>query len=369
MGTVRPLTLADGPQLAEVHLSAFGHIGNTEAEVRKAYSPEHLSHVVQHRYAANSASSMVFEVDGKIIGFVLVACRPARLHGETVWIASTSHLAVTVEGRSSLAAIHLLRAVTDGPQDLTYADRSNEAGRKSLSAAGFTSFPSYSLRWAHMMKPGTSLSTRVAERTGLRLVERIGLAIDSVAPASMMKRFIDNLPDRPANISTRELTLDDVVESGSGFLSDFDMHPVFDDRDHVLHEWKLLHSIFTNKRIIKNALVSARGQILGWYIAAIDGDSSAEVLQFIAKPQAQRHGFVSMLHDLREQEVVSAEGELPPGLLHDANGLVSLFSTGMTATSVHSHDAAPLEAFERNRVWLSSLEGEALLNPVASVPR
>ena len=161
MGEVRPATPADLRQMAEIDLTEGVTPGHTEDDVRRAYDEVVPELVFDQPYADHASPSLVFEHEGTVVGFVLVGCQPVVFGGERRWLAVTSHLGVLEEARSTLAGVHLLRAVTDGPQDLVYVDRSNEAGRTALQAAGFEQFPTHSLRWSKLLRPGASAARRV----------------------------------------------------------------------------------------------------------------------------------------------------------------------------------------------------------------
>ncbi len=369
MGGVRELNIDDGPALAQLHLEVFGRGGATEDQVRQAYSPPLLSMILDHQYADHAAPSMVFEDQGDVVGFVLNICRPVMLDGERIWVATTSHLAVRDGSRSSLAGIHLLRAITDGPQDATYIDRSNSSGRKAAEAAGFVPFPAYSLRWTRRMQPAAELSKRLARKAGAPSLRRIEPLVDTVMPALVRNRLSPELPERPAGLTSRELTIENVVEVGSSLLWSADLHPVFDDGVHLKHEWDLLERTYPNCDLLRRGLFSKRGDLVAWYIVLLRTDDRAEVVQFVANKAVQRMAFIHLLHDIADTEHISAAGRLPPNLFYDVEGLGCVVTTNSATVAVHAKNPRVLETFRQGRSWLTSMEGETLINPVWAVPK
>ena|GEM_PF-5826107 len=369
MGDIRPLTLDDGARLAEIHLSVFGHYGNTEDEVRRAYTAPSISMILDHRYRDHVAPSLVFELDGKVVGFVLTMCRPAIYNDDRVWLATTSHLAVEEESRPSLAAIHLLRAVAAGPQDATYIDRSNSAGRKAEQAAGFVPLPSHSLRWTRLMRPGDAASARLAQASRSPLLLRAGPLLDRTMPNKVRNRLSAELPPRPTAIATGELTIDHVTQTGASLLDSPALHPVLDDAEHVRHEWDLLARAQRNAQLVRRVLLSKRGDVVGWYLFFVDPHKRAEVVQFVAKRPAQRMAFLHLLHDLSETDAMDASGRLPLSLLYDIEDLGCKITTHEASTAIHTESSEIRSAFTQNKVWLSGLEGEVLISPLTTVPR
>lgn len=369
MGGVRPLSNDDLPRLAEIHLAAFGHVGNTPAEVERGYVDLLPSVFLDHSDTDHASPSLVFEHEGAVVGFVLVTSRQVRHGDDRIWLASTSHLAVDPEARASLAAIHLMRAITEGPQDLTYVDRSNEASRATLQAAGFVPMPNYSLQWKRMLRPGVSASRRLADRFGGRADFLVGLGrrAESAMPDSLRTRAVPDLPQRPPTLSSVPLTIDHVVTAGPRLMERYELRPLFNDSAVIEREWDLHARARPNSLVARTALVSRRGDVVGWYIADIDADGVAQVLQFVARPEHQRAVFVSMLHDLDEREVDEAIGDLPMSLLYDVEGTGCRLSSDLATTSVHASDDRLIELFRHNRAWLSAIEGEFLLNPPAAV--
>ncbi len=371
MGGVRPLESDDLPRLVEVHLATFGHVGNTRDEIERGYIDKLPSVFLEHSDADHASPSLVFEHEGSVVGFVLVVSRQVRFGDERIWLASTSHLAVDPSARSSLAAIHLMRAITEGPQDLTYVDRSNAASRATLQAAGFEPMPNYSLRWRRVLRPAVSASQRLAGRLGGRAEFLVGLGrrADASLPERIRSRTVAELPKRPPTLSSVPLTIDHVVTAGPALMSGYDLHPIFGDASVVEREWNLHALARPNSLVNRTAVVSRRGDVVGWYIDEIEDDGWARVLQFVARPEHRQAVFVSMLHDLDEREAVDVVGDLPLDLLYDAEVAGCRLSSDTATTSVHASDDRLLEVFRRNRAWLSAIEGEFLLNPPAAVRR
>ncbi len=371
MGGVRPLESKDLVQLTDIHFATFGDYGPTREQVDRGYQVKLPELILDNPDSAHASPSLVFEQDGKVVGFVLVACRAVQFRGERLWSATTSHLGVLPDARASLAGIHLLRAAGDGPQDLTYVDRSNAAGRQALKAAGFEQIPSYSLRWEKMLRPGAHVGRRLGDRfaRGAGLLSKVAEQVEASGPGAVRKRAIAELPPLPKTIASEPLTIDVVAAAAPGFLDGIDLHPDFSDRDRLERHWDLLAKARVNSVIVSQAITNRKGDVVGWYVVDINDYGDADVVQFLATPAQQRTVLLALLHDLRERGVVRVEGDLPLSMLYDAEMLGCRPTALDAATSVKTSNPDVLDAFHRGAVWMSALEGEYLMDPPAAVPR
>ncbi len=368
---VRPLEPADLPALAELHVEVYGTFTATPEVIRRGYVERWPALSADSAGSDAVSPSLVFELDGAIVGYVLVGRQPAVFRDERIWVASTSHLTVHPDARASLAAIHLMRAIAAGPQDLTYIDRSNETGRQALRAAGFEQVPAYSLRWEKQLRPGR----RFARRLALRLPRGSDAVIGAVArsedslPNVLRRRALAELPPAPEVLQTESLTIDHVVVAGPRLLERFELHSDVSDRETIAAQWRLLEAARPQSRFVRRALVSRRGDVVGWYIVDIDDIGFAEVIEFASLPQQHRAAKLVMLHDLMEHDVVITQGNLHPENLYDTDSLGGTVITEHATTSVSARDDALLEAFRRNRASLNAVEGEFLIDPTAAVER
>ncbi len=370
MGEVRAVREADLEQMAQVHLNAQGHIGNTVDEVVRGYTVKVPELILNHRYSAHASPSLVFEQDGDVHGFVLVGCQPVVFSGERLWSASTSHLMVDPNARSSLAAVHLLRAVIEGPQDLVFVDRSNTAGRVALQAAGFEQLPASSLRWRKVLQRGTARSQQLASRTRISISRATDVAQqgERLAGRLLRRSLHAELPESPRGISIEELTTEHVADNLSNMLTAADLHPDFSDIGHLEHTWRLIERSRPNSSIIAHAVLNPRGRTLGWYIMDINEFGHAEVVQMMAVDAHRRTVLLQALTQAQINNAVIVEGRLPLDLIYPASDL-GCTVTSSEATSIHTSKPKLLDCFQQGRALLSPLEGEFLINPVSAVPR
>lgn len=371
MFSIRPLETGDIPALPAIHLASFPG-GEDPETVRRGYQtlvPELVER--QRLEAEHRAPSLVAEQEGVVVGFVLVDGRQVEFVDSMLWLATTSHLAVSKEARGGLAAIRLLREVMAGPQDLTYVNQSNPAARQVLRAAGFQQFPAYSLRWDRMLRPATSLASRIGRRLGLPIstvVDRSG-RIETQLPPRVLQRWTPPLPEPSNHLSFGDLTIETVASVGPLLVADADLRPPFGNPAIVKAIWDRLDNDRPRTSKLRLSVRTHRGDVVGWFIVDIEPEGKAEVLQMVVRPEHQRPALVDLLHELRERGVVTVGGELPMSLIYDLEELGCAITSANSTTSVHSTRTGILEAFANGRVLLSHLEGEFLVNPPASADR
>lgn len=370
MGSVRPVEARDLRRLAEIHLAVFGAYPSTEEQVMTAYT-EKATHIVgPSAFSAHASPSLVFEDAGAVTGFVLVGCQPVVFAGERRWAASTSHLAVLPEARSSLAAVHLLREVTKGPQDLVYVDQSNAGGRAALRAAGFEQFPGYSLRWKKVLRRGALRGRQIASRTtklsATRVVELANQA-ETWAPERLRNAFVADLPDKAKRVTTAPLTPEHVWEVASQVVSGFDLHSVFDDPEHLTQNWETLSKRRPNSVIKTKAVVTDRGATVGFFILEKDRVGNGNVIQMAALPRHRQAVLLTIFHEAMTAGALVVHGDLELDMLYDVHDVGGDVECHESTTSVYSDDPKVLETFLQGRALLSLIEGEFLLSPTEMV--
>lgn len=273
------------------------------------------------------------------------------------------------EARSTLAGVHLLRAVTDGPQDLVYVDRSNEAGRLSLQAAGFEQFPTHSLRWSKLLRPGASAARRVATRLPLPVGRALDVArqLEGAGPQRLQQRTTVALPALPKTISTQPLTAEGVAGASAQITAGYDLHSELEDIAHLESLWAIMDRSRAVGDVVSSMVVNRRGDVLGWYLAHINNMGTADVAQLYAVPAHAKVVLLQLLHDMPARGAVEVEGDLPMSLLYATSDLDCEITAVDAATSVFSRDPKVLQSFRDDRALLSQLEGEYLIRPLAGV--
>lgn len=371
MKGIRELVEDDLEALAPLYLSFHEDDSRSERELREAYAFNVPKMFLEPLPGTKSSPSLVYEENGHVEGMIGVAARPFLFGDRRVWGAVTTLLIVSAEASRSLAGVRLVQSALAGPQDFTFVDQSNSAGRQTLRAAGAETIAPYSLRWAKTLRPGAVKATRIAERRlparlrarSARVTEAV-LDTEHQLPSSIKRRIVTELPDRPKGAHVTELTRDDVVQFGPGLLSRFELRPDVGDADFVRSQWDLLELGRSPQRTAKAAVRSDRGKLLGWYIVHVPSNGEAEVVQFVARPESRSRVLTFLLRDAMERGALVVRGDAVPDLLFDLSDLGCTFRIHLSAFSAHSGtDDGLVEAFRRSAAFVSGMEGETLINP------
>src|SRR3954449_12669519 len=147
----RPLERGDLPAAAALfaaHLApaARGRPGDVAAFLGRS--------LLDAPWADPEAPSLVAEdAGGRLLGFVGVQVRPARLGARRVRLAWPEHLVVGPDGRTRAVGVGLLREVVAGPQDATVADTASPIVERMLLRLGATRLELKAVHWVRVLRP------------------------------------------------------------------------------------------------------------------------------------------------------------------------------------------------------------------------
>src|SRR5262245_4790822 len=187
MGHVREFESRDIPQVAGLHRTVFG--GGAEAD-GDAYRSYFEGVFLDHPWHEEGVASRVYEeAGGRISGFLGVVPRRISMDGRPLLAAICSQFVVHPE-RRGMAGLQLLKAVFDGPQDVSISDEANDATRRIWEARGGATAFLHSLRWLRPLRPGRLAAAWLRRRPWLRplaAVSRAGAAIGEALTASLYR--------------------------------------------------------------------------------------------------------------------------------------------------------------------------------------
>lgn len=369
---VRELTTADLDRLAPVYLPLYATDQRDPAVIKQAYDQNFPQLFLDPLDASRHSPSLVYEERGEIQGMVAVANRLFLFRGVPVTAAVTTVLVATEQGSRSLAGVRLLRAVFEGPQDFTFTDQSNKAGRRAMQAAGATSIPTYSLRWEKRLRPSAAFASRIAKRLPSRLAPELQVVVgvtDRYAhhlPGRVRRHAVASVPEPPTGLECSPLTVEDVVAHGPGLLASFDLHPDVSDPTIVQRQWNLLDIGHSRDRLAKVAVRNRSGTMIGWYIIHVDAVGSGEVLQIVADEKAFERVLTLAFHNARDMGALVIRGDVLPHQIFALGDLGCSFQKPR-ATSVQSTNRDLVSAFLCSAAFISGLEGEGFLDPAYTV--
>src|ERR1700756_671785 len=133
MKGVRPCLASDLPDVAALHQRVFHQASGLSTTALSAYMNEGF---FGNPWSDPCIPSLVYEDEGRIVGFLGVVPRKMFLKERPIRVAVSSQLIVDPIAHSSGAAFHLQHRLLSGPQNLSLTDGANDVGHRFWETAG-----------------------------------------------------------------------------------------------------------------------------------------------------------------------------------------------------------------------------------------
>jgi hypothetical protein len=356
---IRPFREDDIGQVAELHRSVFATGPSMSAGLLDRYRSYFREVFFNHPCQREDLPSLVYEEEGKVMGFVGSVARPMRFRGRPVLARLTSQFAVDPRCRG-MVGVKLLQTILNGPQDLTVADEANTPSRTIWEAVGGTTARLNSFTWIYPFRP-CSVAVSVMARRG-----RVAGALAGIsAPAA---RFVDwfttrmrvnpFLPDEP-RLAGNEMDSATLLANLSTGLNQ-SLQPVYDPNS---LEWALGRaSRYEHRGELRKVVVKTKKQeTAGWYISYANPGGVEDVSQISAKPAVARDIFDHLLHGAHQRGAAAVTGAFDPVFMESYVERRCLMRCGPWVL-VHSRNPELTRAFQDGDVFFSRLEGEWCLH-------
>jgi Acetyltransferase (GNAT) domain len=352
LSKIRPFEPIDIPQVAALHLQAFGVVKSPDIDNRyKTYFTDKFIVPSQR----GDLPSLVFEEEnGEVAGFIGVATRHFVTGGRRIRAAVSTQFIVDPRARSRLIAVALLRNFLNGPQDLSFTDEANETSRRLWEKLGGSTSALYSLHWIAPLRPANLLLSKLRSRLG-RVMTLAGPA------ASLIDGIIPKLPFRGKRASTHlevePLHAHALANLMSDFSDDVMLHPEYDAAPlgHLLDDaaqpkpdWDLQALLLRDRH----------RRVAGWYLYCLSRKRTAEVLQVGYRRGHQAETIDHLFNHARRGGAISIAGRLEP---HMGKALASqdcLLYRRDYSMLIHSRDRGILDAIHSGKAFISRLDGE-----------
>jgi hypothetical protein len=351
---IRPFQREDIPQVVEVFRWAFQRNGNHVPGELESYFDWVF---FQNPWYDDELPSWVHVADdGRIDGFVGVQPKRLQFRRRRLRVITATKL-MAGPTATPLVASRLLRRVLAGPQDLLYSDISNDAGRRIFEALGGSTIMLYSLKWQRPLRPARHAISWLEARGTAGVVTRMLRPIGSAADAVLSRGGPTRVPAIPAGYAVDDLSLDMLAERLPDLVGNRLLHPDYDERwlDWVLRVAKQTKPGATLRRRI---VYDATQQPAGWFLYFLDGAGAAEVLQLVARKDAQAVVFDTILADAWEAGATIISGRLEPTMVEEMSARHCLFRRADHWTLVQTNDPEILATIAAGTGFLSRLEGE-----------
>lgn len=349
MATIRPFEAGDALEVARLF------------QVVSPESPWPVEHLAQYMREVLCESpwcdpeipSWVAVEDGKIIGIESIVPRP-MMHGKRAIRAAVSCQTFVHPQYRGLAAIQLMRALLNGPQDITIADGATLSAAKVWEAMGGLVSPLHRMSWIRPLRPAQSaLALAAWRRRGLRPLAALGKPFAAVADACLTR--IPPLRCTP-RLHEEDLDTPKLLAALDEFGRQFTFRPVYDSRT---LDW--LHGQLAAKRrhgpLQARLVRDDRGKVAGWFIYYLNSGLS-RVLQIVARKDTTRPVLEHLFRHAADRGALALEGRIEPRFTFDMGNMHCLFHSSGELTLLHARDPAVMASLMQGDAFFTRLEGE-----------
>jgi predicted N-acetyltransferase YhbS len=358
MTGVRPLTGSDIDQVGDLHNRVFLPSRPMTAQVRQRYRHWLETVFLKNRAGLPGYDALVYEHEGKVIGFLGVAGRRFTLGGQSFVGTLHSNFIVHPEHRGRGVGGALFRAYLDLPRDFAFVDEVGEGNRPLHERLGMTPSLAQSVRWIVPLRPVRRLASMVTDRVLPRVLRPLGLL-----PADAMDALLRRVPRTPYRFKAPELQVTPLSGAGlSSLIAGFaGPHLLRPDAGDGSIEWLVERARSMREhghgQLVLNSLQS-KGTTVGWYVYYANKGGPSEVLQLVAEPGWDAAVLDSLTHDAWSAGATSLGGVLHRQFLAPLAARRAVFEPSVRWMLVRSQHPAILEAFVRGESLLSRLDGE-----------
>lgn len=359
VGRVRPLQIADIPQIAALHDYI---VGRKPGQPTGSTQQHFLRIFLQHPWHEAALPSLVYEAaDGTIVGCIGVMPRKMLYRNRPITVAVTHNFMVAPGMRSTMAGLQLARQVLAGAQDLTLAEGNNTSRRIWESFSGSVSLL-YSLHWTRPLLAGRYLTSFLRKRglsnIVLALLKPFAALTDALLPRLLPAQYVAPPPE----LRAEELDAATLFRCMHEFTRDRALRPL-PDEDSL--QWLLQALSHRTDRQLHKVLLRDADGVVGWYLYYSGGpDDSGAVVQLVARnEQSQPLVMQHLYHHARLRGVCALSGQLDPVMFTTLTRQHCAFhNDGNSWLLMHSRRPDILQTINAGQAFLSRLEGEWWVN-------
>lgn len=350
---IRPFMREDLPAVVELRQQVFKHTARPGAQDLTAFFTRAF---FDNPWRDLDLPSYVhLDAEGRVNGFVGVVPRAMRFEGRPIRVAVPTQLMMR-PGAPAGSGLRLVRAIFEGPQDLTISDAANEAARKLWERIGGVTSLAHSLFWTLPLRRSRYALARLARHPLHRA-------------AAFMLRPACNLVDRC--IGPR-------IPAGPPLTSEpFDPTRATDILNQIMAPWKLqpvygaMGLAWALEEVARKpdcGPLEARlvrdqaGLVVGWFLYFVNRGGVGEVVQLAARPGDQGRLLAPLVAHARSVGVVALAGRMEPEAVHSLMGHGVRLDRDGPWFLTHARDPRLLLAMLSGEGFLSRLEGEWWLN-------
>ena len=355
MNQIRACTPEDMPRVADLFQTVFQRSSGPAPASLQQYLLELFFKTPWHD--PELPSLVYIAPDGAVGGFVGVIPLRMSFQDKPIRVALASSLMVEKPKDNPLAGARLLRAVLNGPQDLSLGDDANPVSLAMWKKLGAQSVPLDSMDWLRVLRPAGFALSFVGDRIPLvKLAHPICLAIDGITARVSDNRFRLKAQGVARSMDV-DLNDDSLIEYLQEFAATYPLRPTW-DADRL--RWLLNHAAQNRRHgsLVCSVVYGKAARPLGCYLYYGRPHGVARVLQVMAAPGAAGIVLDSLLEHAHRNRCVAVRGRAHSRYI---DGLFSrdciFFSRGSVV--VHSRNADVIEAARSGDALMTGLAGEA----------
>ena len=357
---IRPFTQDDIAQVTSLHWQVWGTKGvSLPANIRAEYDEYFRDIFLDGQAGDPRMSSKVYEEStGHILGFIGVVTRTMSLGERPLLAALGSQLIVDPVSRYKLVGVHLVKNFLDGPQDLSIADESNDAGRRVWEKMGGTTAMLSSLSWVRALRPMEYLAESARQRAVMLPLARAFVPVARVMDSALAR--ITRLQLRGGSIVVQESGELDGHTVATHFAKFMGPDKIIPTYQNPLFDW-LLRRASSKGRYGQLKAVTVKtnlGQVLGWYVYYAKRSGISEVVHLVASHNNMSQVFNHLIHHAWEERAVALTGRLDPAWLDILTQSHCWLHKRGPSLCVHSKHSDLLEHIRSDRWFSSRLDGE-----------
>ena len=360
MSTIRPFAVEDVTAVAALFQETFldprvAAPAGLAAYMRSLY--------LDRREGWGDIPSLVHvDGNGEITGFMGVDTLAMR-HGDRVLRAAISgSLMVRDHAGDPMAGARLLKALLDGPQDISLSETASEVAMRMWTSLRGVALAQYSLDWLRVLRPG-SFAVEAAARKfkPSRLLAPLGRGFDRLAGLTMKEKaehWIGLREARPApgGLAVREIDAAAFAALVEPLTRQFSLRPQWEpgQLDAIIAEAREKPS---RGDLVLCAVETRAGAPVGAFAYHVRRGHIARVLQILARPGQAGPVLDCLVGDAFRRGAAALRGRTQPALLEAMQGRRIAF-VNVGSTVVHSRDPALVAACRAGELFFNGLAGE-----------
>lgn len=360
MSIIRPLDAGDLPVVAAMFLRVLRREQGAPPDSLVAYMKRFY---LDAPGLGEGIGSLVHVTDaGQVSGFIGVHALPMQFEGRPLRAAICGSLMAEDRARDPMAGARLLKAVLDGPQNLTLSESANDISVRLWTRLRGVVLAPYSLDWVRVIRPSAFGLSLAANRVGmLKLFNPLARALDGLYRRRMKpgKRHWAALPAgaaAPAPLQVEEVGGEEFSQLLEPLSAHLPLRPRWTEArlDHLLADAAQKPAL---GQLVLARVSSPSGGRVGAFAYYVRAGQVGRVLQVLALPGQAGAVIDRLIEHAAARGAAGLRGRTQPALLEALLARPIAF-VPVASTVAHSRDADLLRAMTSGQAFFNGLAGE-----------